>query len=467
MAPETVAVFPRGPDRRGGTLGRHMTLLVLDDLKARLTALVTVERSLAAVADRRSVGWKLYLEARNIVTHIETGVMPDDPTVQDFVAKALPVLKERMRAMETGNAYNPISVEISEKTELDLFVLQKYLAHEDHLVRLEAVTAAGELEYAEALTSLEALLATESHPWVLSKLTKVLAQLGGIKLLPKLEPFLGHEDARVRANTVEGIGAFPGDEKLTVLLPLLDDESPRVRANVLAAIKTLGTEHFTQVVRTMCRHPSLDHRRSVLFALGAMQGAFARDCLITLLQDDYPEIRGRAIDLLGRKPDLPAVDALLSMVRPEAREADRERAVMALRTLVAGAPPELVAEIETHFSGALATVRGLRGSGAAASTGSDPLADLLEICKPVPVAPKAPEPEPVKAAEPAPAPEPEAAVAKEFDPKKLLARMSGILSSLDARERKEAEGLVKAGKVQNESQLQRAIARLRGKKASK
>ena len=44
--------------------------------------------------------------------------------------------------------------------------------------------------------------------------------------------YLGDEDARVRANAVEGLGFYPAEYVADLLRPLKDDDNARIRANV-------------------------------------------------------------------------------------------------------------------------------------------------------------------------------------------------------------------------------------------
>lgn len=417
-----------------------MALVDVDELKRQLAGIVALEREIQQKTDRRGEGWKVIFALRTLQGHLAGAVDPDDPQAAAYVEKARAVVAQRLVAMEQGDLYNRISVEIHERTELDLFVLQKHLANEDHTVRMEAVAAAGELEYQAALPSLLALLDKEEHLWVISKLTKVVGQLGGAAVMEQLVRFLGHEDARVRANTIEGLETIPGNEKFTYIMPLLEDEAPRVRANALKAIRALGGPKFTELIRGMIRHPDFDHRRSALYVLAAMNNDFSRDCLRIMLDDDHPDLRARAIDLLCRQPTPVIVDALVKMLRDGCGEMTREKVMQSLQALAASPEPELAAYVT-------AALRKLE------EPESEP----------------EPEEEP-ESHEPAADTGAAGADSGSFrvpDTKKILARMSTMLSTLDPKERRDAENLIKAGKISNESQLKTLISRARKKKRGK
>jgi HEAT repeat protein len=84
-------------------------------------------------------------------------------------------------------------------------------------------------------------LPKEKHPWVISKLTKVTGILGAPydndAVLEALIPFLLHEDDRIRANTIEGIGGLQSERKTPVLVRMLMlDPSERVQEKAAIAI---------------------------------------------------------------------------------------------------------------------------------------------------------------------------------------------------------------------------------------
>ena len=147
--------------------------------------------------------------------------------------------------------------------------------------------------------------------------------VAGAEALSTLLPYLSHEDDRVRANTVEGLEAIPGDEKFPHIMPLLEDPSPRVRANALKAIKALGGERFTSMLKGMIRHPEFEHRRSALYVLKAMNNDFSRDCLAVMLEDDQLELRFQAMEVLARRPDPATVAVLVKVLRGEGGELRR------------------------------------------------------------------------------------------------------------------------------------------------
>ena len=449
-----------------------MALIQAEDIQRMLAELMALEKEVQQSQDRRGGGWRVYVKVRDTLAILRDSVTQDGSAAAQLVEKAVPLLEQRRQAMEAADAFNKTSVQLSERSELDLVVLRKHLEAEDHAVRLEAVAAAGELAWQDSLPFLVARLAEESHPWVISKLTKVIGTLGDKDSLDVLVKFLDHEDERVRANTIEGIEALPGDEKFRYLMPRLEDPSPRVRANALKALQALGGEQFSALLGRMVHSPEVDQRLSVLYALGAIRGQAAHGHLARMMEDDHPEVRARAITLMGRRGDMAAAQALIALMQTECGDRARTAALAALRSLrskARGGP--LAAKLDAMVQGLVGELGELRGEQLPAAQDVGTLLNqLAQLAKPRPP----PEPEP--APEPTPDPDAEsdqsdkeaeaeaAAAAEEDKIKKTLARMNAQLSALEPRERRAVEKMVRTGKVQNDSQLNREVARMRRKR---
>lgn len=428
-----------------------MPWLTIDELKAHLGEVLELEKAMRETTDPRSQGHKVYLKLRFLKESLEAPGPKDEPDRIAFVARAQPLVEQRMKAMEAADNFNKVAVAVAEMSELDLVLLQKRLASEDWKERLDAVAAAGALGWKLALDSLLGILDTEEHPFVISKLAKVVGQLGGNPVMPRLVKFLAHPDGRVRANAVEGFEAMTGDDKFSHLMPLIEDPEPRVRANALKAIQALGGPRFGEMVKGMIRHPDEGHRKSVLYVLSAIANPFSRDCLLVMLEDGSSEIRHRAVELLAKRADPTVVQAFAKRLAGDTPVATTKRIREAMETIRTTGSPEVQALVEAE----------LKAEAEAAAAAEAALA--------------ASRPPPRPTSDPGPPPgadgeltDPDADVlAPETDTKKLLARMNAILSALPPRERREAESLVKSGRVTNETALQRAIVRMRSKKTLK
>jgi HEAT repeat protein len=175
---------------------------------------------------------------------------------------------------------------------------------------------------------------------VISKLTKVVGFLGGRVALQQLVPFLEHEDARVRANTVEGMVDIPGEEKYQYLLRLLEDPSPRVQGNVAVALQGMGAEEFAGVVARLVHSADPGPRRSALYVLGQLPPAAAYAHLRDLTRDNEPDIQRAAIARLGQQGTPQAVEALVEVARENPTGDIHAIALTALRAVWHGRPED-------------------------------------------------------------------------------------------------------------------------------
>ena len=284
-----------------------------------------------AKKDRKGGGWQVYLAAQELLGELrQTG---PDPVVDPWRSRAVAALQRRMQGMDARKAYNRLSVELHEKSEQDLVRLRRRMGSLEWKERLEAVSTVGELDWEGALSSLRERLALEEHPHVISKLTKVIGQLGEEGDLDVLAPFLEHEDDRVRANTVEGIEGLPGEEKFAVLTPLLDDPAPRVKTNALLALQGLGEEAYAGLLGRMTRSTMASQRRSALYAVSFLPGTEAVDLLARLMRDEELEIQHQAIARMGRRGGYQAAEALVALVEEAGDPGTRGAALGALKEL--------------------------------------------------------------------------------------------------------------------------------------
>ena len=124
----------------------------------------------------------------------------------------------------------------------------------------------------EAVPHLLALIETEEHPWVISKLTKTTGLLGAShnneQIFDVLLGYLNHEDDRIRANTIEGIGGLQTSRKLPILLDtMLKDSSERVKQMASIAISFDDTVRALELLKVMLDSDDLEMADSALEVL--------------------------------------------------------------------------------------------------------------------------------------------------------------------------------------------------------
>lgn len=274
-----------------------------------------MEQRLQAAQDPKGGGWRLYVQARQGVEFLREQLPTTDAALGPTVARAIEVLQDRIHRMDERQTYNPVTVMLHERSEDDLVALKGLVASEDYEQRLAAVAAVDELRWSDALPLLQDRLEVEDHPFVISKLTKVVGHIGGRVALKQLVPFLEHEDARIRANTVEGMADIPGDEKYKYLVPLIEDPSPRVQGNVAVSLQGMGAQEFAGLVARMVHSPEAGARRSALYVLGQLPPSATFAHLRDLTHDDEADIRRLAVAALGKLDTLAAAEALVDVLR--------------------------------------------------------------------------------------------------------------------------------------------------------
>ncbi len=124
----------------------------------------------------------------------------------------------------------------------------------------------------EAVPHLLTLIETEEHPWVISKLTKTTGLLGASQnneqIFDVLLGYLNHEDDRIRANTIEGIGGLQTNRKLPVLLDtMIKDSSERVKQMAAIAISFDDTVRALELLKVMLESDDLEMADNALDVL--------------------------------------------------------------------------------------------------------------------------------------------------------------------------------------------------------
>jgi len=93
----------------------------------------------------------------------------------------------------------------------------------------------------ETLENLEAKLNDTQSPIEIATLLKKIAFTGDLRAIPTLKAYLKHEDRRVRANAIEGLGYYNEESLITIFFSQLEVErDPRTRGNIIKALWRFG-----------------------------------------------------------------------------------------------------------------------------------------------------------------------------------------------------------------------------------
>ena len=97
----------------------------------------------------------------------------------------------------------------------------------------------------EQLQVLERRLKKAGNPVEIATLLRRIAFSGEMRALPLLKSYLNHEDARVRANAIEGLGYFRREDLVPFMFEFLEKEqNHRIRGNIIKVLWKYGSENI-------------------------------------------------------------------------------------------------------------------------------------------------------------------------------------------------------------------------------
>lgn len=271
--------------------GRHTRVILSDSTFEQVSSLVEVEP--LARADIR--GRKEAIGAHEVVAlkglrAILDGLEADDPKVS----------QEAFRALEAtgGSEALPHLIQV--------------LGSERQAAVLKAIPILARLgrESDSVQRLLVSLVVDDEEPRVLATAIRALGNLEGFQDGQRLEPFLAHPDARVRANTIEALDGLGLVGALDMVAPLLHDENQRVKANAAVALWKHGRREVVETLISLAESGEVADRSSAVFALGELfaseavpldQGRSAQ--VLDVIIQDLGSMRKMVAALMARLSD--------------------------------------------------------------------------------------------------------------------------------------------------------------------
>lgn len=178
--------------------------------------------------------------------------------------------------------------------------------------QLEAVLLARRLRLVNDLEEELVALAVASSGRLASAAVAALPAERSPRCREALLAGLGHENARVRANAIEGLARTAGMEVIDSIRPLTGSAENRPRANAVRAVLRADRQHGLGDLRRMLADPRPLHRVSAIWVARSAGVIEAAGDLHRLAREDrLPEIRTRAraaLRLLGRHRRLAQVE---------------------------------------------------------------------------------------------------------------------------------------------------------------
>ena len=181
--------------------------------------------------------------------------------------------------------------------------VQRLLKDDFVPVRFMAALAVGDMRYQLAKSELAQLLKDQEDVRVGA--AYAISRLGSPEYLGLVRQAITSQNQRVRANAVLLLGKGGDESDFKLLYWALRDETSddKVRFNAAEAIARLGDERIYPKLWSMLISAYHDDRVFGIGAMGALGTLKARDTLITMLDDDVPEIRLAAAEKLGMLGD--------------------------------------------------------------------------------------------------------------------------------------------------------------------
>lgn len=118
----------------------------------------------------------------------------------------------------------------------------------------------------ETFENLAEKLSQSNSPVEIATLIKRLAFTGDTRAIPILKSFLKHEDRRIRANAIEGLGFFADESFIPLLLQHFEiEKDPRSRGNILRILWKFGRERVYSELEKMLFSENLSTVKSAIY----------------------------------------------------------------------------------------------------------------------------------------------------------------------------------------------------------
>lgn len=190
------------------------------------------------------------------------------------------------------------------------------------------------------LEDVERVLETRDPEWVpailgylrncrdlnqLSFLTKALGEYFPQEdILLDLAIFLKHEDTRIVANAVEGIGAIHSPKSFAILTQLLESPDNRVRSNVAVAIGKYNKAEAYQIVQKMLSLEGKSHMQiSSCHAIKAIGDETFLNLLQPILEGENDVLIGEALNVFCHFTGEKTIQILKSIIPRVAHSSGR------------------------------------------------------------------------------------------------------------------------------------------------
>jgi HEAT repeat protein/cyclophilin family peptidyl-prolyl cis-trans isomerase len=170
-----------------------------------------------------------------------------------------------------------------------IFLRHRHFARAAALAGLVVAVSGGAARAAAPVATLREIHALEDR-----------RSLGG----GKLAAFLRDTNAETRAAAARAFGRIGSEKALPALLVAVEDSDPAVRREVLFALGQIGSAEARDALRRVASsNAAADERREAVLALGKLRGEGAAEALLPFLADPVAAVRADAALALARTGD--------------------------------------------------------------------------------------------------------------------------------------------------------------------
>ena len=237
---------------------------------------------------------------------IKPGVAQSKVDVSRLESKALKIVREALTDEIGVMRSHAIEVVVTaQRRELMPQVL-KLLADEYVGVRFTAGVAVGDMEYTPGEYMVKPML-EDPNPNAVIAAAYALARLGRAGYADRIREMAMSEDQTVRANAALLLGKLGDKANLPLLYDVLraPDSVDKVKFQVVESVSRLGDEQiYKNKLWALLISKFADDRVMGIRGMGLLNTTDSKNAIITMLDDEVPEIRLCAAEQLARMGDM-------------------------------------------------------------------------------------------------------------------------------------------------------------------
>ncbi|MCK4752936.1 MAG: HEAT repeat domain-containing protein [Planctomycetes bacterium] len=244
---------------------------------------------------------------------------PETINISELLPKAREIISAGLS--DSNPNMRTISIEVIADTKQMKFMpkVQRLLQDEFVHVRFLAALAIGDVQYSLAEGDVSQLLKDEDENARIAA-AYALVKLGHTEKIDILRKAIASSNQTVRANAALLLGKTGDRNSLKFLYWALrhKDSEDKVKFQAVEAIAKIGDERIYPKLWAMLRNVYADDRVTGARGMGALGTTNARNVLLTILDDDVPEVRLAAAEQLGMLGDTSGEPEVLEVLKKNA-----------------------------------------------------------------------------------------------------------------------------------------------------